>query len=133
MMQLLSIEEIRLAIHRSFAHSAPPDVADVLMPNLAETRPFEAAELTSLLLGKDWRSITGREIEEHPDWLVYLSPMAFGYYLPAWLLHALASPHSYASQFVSAYVDELPEELKAALSYVQRYAIAIWRRGLGEL
>lgn len=65
-------------IERAFGHRIKPGtVVDVLVPNMPD---IEDALWFS---GRDWRSISVEDWDQHPDAIYFFNPEAFAYYIPS--------------------------------------------------
>lgn len=71
-------------IRAAFA-DVPPPAEDNISPFADE----ESNQLVGAITGKDWRTLPAEFIEERHSQLVLLTPEAFRYYLPAYLLRGL--------------------------------------------
>ena len=97
-----SAAEVVGAIRAAFPDANPPRAAELTPDDLGGYYPFEAEELRTSLAGKNWTELTREFIDTHSDWLRYLTPEAFRYYLPAWLLYSVDWMRTdYAAQWIS--------------------------------
>jgi hypothetical protein len=120
-------ERLLRAIEKAFPDAHPPPEAELTMSSLARSRPFESVEILRFLRGKKWTELDRIEIETHSDWLVYLSPKAFGYYLPAWLTYSLdLDSAKYPADFVKGYLTNPAVDYLDVLSPLQRETIRAW-------
>jgi len=77
------------AIYAAFPVSNPPRPDTIVAEFVPQSKPVEAAELSRELGGRPWNEVDSGFIETHGDWLVYLAPQAFAYFLPAWMVFGL--------------------------------------------
>jgi uncharacterized protein DUF6714 len=81
-------EGVARKIALAFADVRPPH-RDVIHASYGE----EPAEETEPFKGKNWRELDSNVVAAHPDALLYwFTPVAFHYYLPAFLLAGLERP-----------------------------------------
>jgi hypothetical protein len=131
-----SADAIVQAIREAFPVAGPPDPDALFRANLTLYRPFEAEELRHELAGKAWTDIDESFVDSQADWLAFLSPQAFRYYLPAWLVYgADYRAAGYAADFTAAYLAgpdpgrNMPRhqsEHLTALDDVQRGVVIRW-------
>lgn len=104
-------------IKAAFADVEPPT-----QDNLSHLPDAEGDAVTLAFAGRDWRTLSTEFIEERHDQLVLMTPEAFRYYLPAYMLRALGvflDPKNYFTVddlHVFHYKSMMPES--TALSYL---------------
>ena len=84
------MDETLRAIYAAFPAGNPPGPNGIVADFVPQSKPAEAAELIRELAGRPWTEVDSGFIETHGDWMVYLAPAAFAYFLPAWLVYGLA-------------------------------------------
>ena len=119
------------AISTAFPAGSLPSAEELTPVWLADSYPFEYQELQEQLAGTRWTDLPGEFIETHGDWLIWLTPKAFRYYVPAWLVYALDWENSgYAGQWISSVLagpfSESDAQLVSALTPEQRSLVMIW-------
>jgi hypothetical protein len=83
------IESIRAA----FADYPYPGNDNLVDPHMLEIRDDDYLEVYKDFKGKNWQTLTSDFLEWHYASVHLLSPVAFVYYLPAFLISALVKPH----------------------------------------
>lgn len=80
-----SAELLAARIRRSFLDVPAPETITAL----PEEEDFESALVTQAFRGKDWSELTPELLRSRPEAMAFLSPEAFQYFLPGYLLLAL--------------------------------------------
>ena len=129
-------DEVLNAIHGAFPVANPPDAESVVDEFVPASRPLEAEELRRELGGRVWTDLGSEFIDTHADWLVYLTPRAFAYFVPAWLVYALDYYRAgYAADWIASFfahppasepISDLQARMLAALDSQQKSAIIRW-------
>lgn len=83
-------ETVRASIARAFARAKPPPDEQIVVAEPREDP--ECAEIAEAFQGKHWEDVSAAVIQHHADSLPLLTPLAFRYYLPAYMLASLESP-----------------------------------------
>jgi hypothetical protein len=101
----MSVAELRAAIADAFAAVPPPGPA-ALVSGDRDYDP-EYRHVAEAFEGKHWRELSPAFIREHRDALPLLTPAAFRFFLPAYLLACLDGAHD---------LDTAPLSVAASLS-----------------
>jgi len=118
---------LEAVIEKAFPVTNLPREGELFSPEFVISGVFKAEELRWLLSCRSWKALPRSEIEQHPAWLIYLTPTAFVYYLPAWLTYTLDSMEvGFPAQFIVGYLVDPPLEFRNALSEVHRLTIRTW-------
>lgn len=83
---MLGHRAILREILNAFPTANPPESEDIPAGFVGQA---ESRELVLGLAGRSWTQVDSGYISNHGDWLVYLSPRAFAYFLPAWMALSL--------------------------------------------
>ena len=122
---------VEATIRAAFPTIPPPPASQLLPNDLNDWRPFEASELLKLLAGRPWDALSKQDIDEHSDWLVYLTTTAFVYYLPAWLIYSLRYGEAdYAALWTVHYLSENEAAGRSCLTIEQQIAVLKFYRYL---
>lgn len=150
---------LRRIIRAAFEGAAIPDCDEVIGPSAYD---HEAQAMRRSLVGRHWLSLGGDDLLNHSDHLWLLTPKAFAYYLPAYLLAGIdyeaehqAGPTIVShlvpaegaegqTSFDALTVDVTAQQARAVLSFLSylwtRYpgqptlaaALQYWRRRTGD-
>lgn len=102
-------DEILMAIRDAFPVANAPSAEAVVADFVPGNRPVEAEELVHTLNRRPWTDVAPEFIDAHSDWMVYLSPRAFAYFLPAWLVYGLDYHRAgYAADWVVSFFAHPP-------------------------
>ena len=123
-------------ILQAFPVAHPPDEAELLADFVQEDRPVEAEELRRELSGREWTVLDDEFLHTHSDWLVYLTPRAFAYFLPAWLIYGIDYHRAgYTADWIVSFfayppasepISDLQARMLAALDTQQKSAVIHW-------
>ncbi len=130
------MSEVLDAIYASFPVGNPPRSDEVVAEFVPQAKPLEAVELFRELGGRPWNEVDSEFIEKHGDWLVYLAPQAFAYFLPAWLVYGLDYPRAgyvadwtvsfFAHPPASEPMSNVQSRMIDALDSLQKSAVIRW-------
>ena len=98
-------ETVRSAVIEAFTGVARPATADIALHQCDE-----CAELRAAFAALDWRYVPPAILEAYASKLPLLSPTAYVYFLPAWLLYALEHPSHNAMPTEFLVYDLAPNE-----------------------
>jgi uncharacterized protein DUF6714 len=78
---------VKASIHEAFASTPRPLDGDLVPTDPGEDS--ECDEIAANFQGKTWREVSTETIQRHTDSLPLLTPSAFRYFLPAYMLASL--------------------------------------------
>jgi hypothetical protein len=81
---------VKASVRDAFARTPRPPNGD-LVPTVPGEDP-ECDEIVANFQGKTWRELSAETIQYHADSLPLLTPSAFRYYLPAYMMTSLEPP-----------------------------------------
>jgi hypothetical protein len=116
-------------IHRTFGDIPYPGDDDIVPRDMKNDRSSQ--EVRRAFRGKPWQSLTKEEVYRHCDDLVFMTPEAYHFFLPGFMVHCLLTPLE-VNTACSSIVYELapPEQIEDQEWWRQR--VSLFNRMQGE-
>jgi hypothetical protein len=81
------LNEVKLDIERSFADAPPPEFSEIVYDD--SPRHLEGQWIRNSLAGCHWQKLTCADLLEHEASIYFMTPVAFRFFLPAYLICSL--------------------------------------------